>query len=239
MNHESFAFSSLWSSKTYWHWRNDHQIAASFHSVQNLLVLKHQVIDEQKLPLCTWQDFESTGMVRSPPVNLLWKICIKLCWTGKFYLNFTGLQFWCLFYLEFIFLFGFVAWEKITKLNELRIATTKFSKKTWIMTFQNTDLFLLEKCYLSWILPFQKIPVIFYVAFLINITFSRPQGLSLISDYQKKAYLLWVYHWPSPANDQSQIVTGSVPASHSYPEGQSLQANWTQTLAHDQAAYVS
>lgn len=170
MNHESFAFSSLWSSKTYWHWRNDHQIAASFHSVQNLLVLKHQVIDEQKLPLCAWQDFESTGMVRSPPVNLLWKICIKLCWTGKFYLSLLGYSFdacfiWSLFFCLVLCL------GKGYKLNELRIATTKFSKKTWIMTFQNTDLFLLEKCYLSWILPFsENSSYFFYVAFLISLS---------------------------------------------------------------------
>ena len=114
-SHESwvFCFFKSMKFKTYWHWRNG-QITASFHSVQNLLVLKHQVIVEQKLPLCVWQDFESTGMVlRSLSVNLLWKICMKLCWIGKFYLSLLGYSsdacfIWSLFFV------WFCAWERGT-----------------------------------------------------------------------------------------------------------------------------
>lgn len=76
--------------------------------LHKILVLKHQVTGEQKLPLCFWQDFESTGLVvRFPNCKFSLKNLSETLLNWKVLPQFTGLQFWCLFHLGFIFWFCF------------------------------------------------------------------------------------------------------------------------------------
>lgn len=209
MNHEFFAFSSLWSSKTYWHWRNDHQITVLSFCTISLSSETPSNWWTKAASVCLTGFWINRHGCKVPNCKSSLKKLYQTLLNWKILPQFTGLQFWCLFYLEFIFCLV-LCLGKGYKLNQLRIATTKFSKKTRIMTFQNTDLFLLEKCYLSWILPFSEIArrkfQLFFLCCIPNklITFSRPQGPSLISDYQENAFLLWFCHWPSPANDQAE-----------------------------------
>lgn len=193
MNHKSFTFSSLRSSKTYWHRRN-----ASFPSAQNLSF---------ETPSNWWTKAAFVFLTgfwinrpgcKVPNCKFSLKNLSETLLNRKVLPQFTGLQFWCSFYFLVLF------WKKECKLHEFRLATTKFSKEIWITTFQSLDL-LLEKCCLSWILPFSEIArnkfQLFSLCCIPNklITFSVPQGPNLISDYQAKPISLWFYHERSPA----------------------------------------
>ena len=170
MNHEFFAFSSLWSSKTYWHWRNDHQITVLSFCTISLSSETPSNWWTKAASVCLTGFWINRHGCKVPNCKSSLKKLYQTLLNWKILPQFTGLQFWCLFYLEFIFCLV-LCLGKGYKLNQLRIATTKFSKKTRIMTFQNTDLFLLEKCYLSWILPFSETSTyFFYVAFLISLS---------------------------------------------------------------------
>lgn len=108
MNYQFVTCPSLQSSEIHWNRRNYSEKTASLHFVQNLLVLKHQVFGEQKLPLSVQQDFKSTGLiVRYQTAHFLWKICLKLCWPGRLLTaclpQFIALKFQYLFHLGFIF----------------------------------------------------------------------------------------------------------------------------------------
>lgn len=86
------------------------------------------------------------------------------------------------------------ALEERVQTTWIQNCKTKIGKKTWIIKSQNLYLFLLEKCYLSLILPFlenarNKFQCYYFsVGCILNklIAFSISQGPLLISDYQAK-----------------------------------------------------
>lgn len=113
------------------------------------------------------------------------------------------------------------ALEERVQTTWIQNCKSKISKKTWIITSQNLYLFLLEKCYLSLILPFSENVrnkfqcYYFSVGCILNklIVFSISQGPLLISDYQakKENISFMILSLAFSCKVTSKTVTGSIP----------------------------